>query len=134
MEAPFEDVSPIVLPNGWVTILTGEEIHIVFDVDDGTLNNPQAVQHLTGSQPSMSFRFEQDPDTGDSNLRITSTLKHAVKYDLGMMLPEDDKIFGTSSCPVQAGLKSYEHWAFPVFQFIVARFRVLESESELACE
>jgi len=134
IEVPFEDVSPIVLPNGWVTILPAEEIHIAFDVDDGTLSNPRAVQELTGSQASLSFRFNQDPDTGDSKLRITSTLKHTVKFDLGMMLPDGDDILSTSSCPVQAGLRSYEHWSFPVFQLIAARFRVLGPESEMTCE
>jgi hypothetical protein len=134
MEVPYEDVSPIVLPNGWVTILPGEEIHIAFDVGDGALSNPQAVQQLAGSQPSLSFRFDQDAETGDSKLRITSTLKYTVKYDLGMMLPDSDDIFSTSSCPVQAGLKSYEHWGFPVFQFIAARFRVPGPESEMTCE
>lgn len=134
MEVPFEDVSPIVLPNGWVTILPGEEIHIAFEVGDGTLGNPQAVQQLAKSQPSLSFRFDQDAETGDSKLRITSTLKHTVKYDLGMMLPEGDDILETSSCPVQPGLNSYEHWGFPVFQFVAARFRVLGPKDDMTCE
>ena len=134
MEVPFEDVSPIVLPNGWVTILPGEEIHIAFDVHDGTLSNPQAVQQSTNSQPSLSFRFDQDAETGDSLLRISSTLKHTVKFDLGMMLPEGEGILKTSSCPVLAGLKSYEHWGFPVFQFVAAGFRVPGPENDMTCE
>jgi len=134
MEVPFADVSPIVLPNGWVTILPGEEIHIAFDFDEGKLSNPHAVSKPSKSKPSLSFRFDQDADTADSMLRITSSSKHTIKFDLGMMLPEGEGILSTSSCPVQPGLRSYEHWSFPVFQLIAARFRMLGPDSEMACE
>src|SRR5262245_15557493 len=44
MEVPCEDPSPIVLPNGWVTILPGEEVHIALDVVGDVLRNPRAVK------------------------------------------------------------------------------------------
>ena len=134
MEVPFNDVSPIVLPNGWVTVLPGEEIHVAFDVDEGKLNNPHAVNKPVESKPTLSFRFDQDADTADSMLRITSNSKHTVKFDLGMMLPDGEQILSTSSCPVQPGLRSYEHWSFPVFQLVAARFRLLAPDSAMACE
>lgn len=134
MEVPIEFKSPIVLPNGWVTILPGEEIHITFDIKDAKLSNPRAVTQKSDMYPALSFRFQQEAVTGDTLLRITSTLNHTVKFDLGMMLPEGERILKTSSCPVLAGKSSYEHWGYPVFQFIAARFRVLPAGSAMTCE
>jgi hypothetical protein len=106
MEVPFDDASPIVLPNGWVTILPGEEIHVAFDMDGNVLRNPRAVKRPPESQPILSFRFTQDPKTADTSLVVGSTVNRMIKYDLGMMLP--DGAFKTSS-PVPPG-KKIEHW------------------------
>jgi hypothetical protein len=134
MEVPFEDVSPIVLPNGWVTILPGEEVHITFDVDGDVLRNPRAVRRSAESQPTVSFRFSQDPETGDTSLVVSSTVNRMIKFDLGMMLPDSERVRKTSSCPVLAGKQSYEHWPYPIFQLVAARFRVLPPSGAMKCE
>jgi hypothetical protein len=41
MAVPFEDATPIVLPNGWVTVLPGEEVHIAFDLEGDVIRNPR---------------------------------------------------------------------------------------------
>jgi hypothetical protein len=134
MEVPFEDVSPIVLPNGWVTILPGEEVHIAFDLDREVLRNPRAVKRPAEAQPTVSFRFSQDSKTGDTSLVVGSTVNRMIKFDLGMMLPDSERIRKTSSCPVLAGKQSYEHWPHPIFQFVAARFRVLAPGGAMKCE
>ena len=134
MEVRFEDVSPIVLSNGWVTILPGEEVHIAFDVDADVLRNPRAVRRPVESQPTLSFRFTQDPKTGDTSLVVGSTVNRMIKFDLGMMLPDSERVRKTSSCPVLAGNQSYEHWPHPIFQFVAARFRVLPPGGAMNCE
>ena len=134
MEVPFDDASPIVLPNGWVTILPGEEIHVAFDMDGDVLRNPRAVKRPAESQPILSFRFTQDPKTADTSLVVSSTVNRMIKYDLGMMLPESERIRKTSSCPVLPGKKGYEHWPHPIFQIVIARFRVLAPGSAMKCE
>ena len=134
MEVPFEDVTPIVLPNGWVTVLPGEEVHIAFDVENDMIRNPRAIKRPAESQHILSFHFSQDPETGESYLVVGSTVKHVIKFDLGMMLPESERIRKTSSCPVLAGKKLYEHWPYPIFQLVAARFRVLAPGSPMNCE
>jgi len=134
MEVPFEDPSPIVLPNGWVTILPGEEVHIALDVVGDVLRNPHAVKQPADSPPTVSFRFTQDPKTGDTSLVVSSTVNRPIKFDLGMMLPDSERIRKTSSCPVLAGKQSYEHWPHPIFQFVAARFRVVPSDTTMKCE
>lgn len=134
VEVPFEDVTPIVLPKGWVTVLPGEEVHIAFDVDGNKIRNPRAIRQPAESPYTLTFRFSQDPETGASFLVVGSTGDHVIKFDLGMMLPEDDGIRATSSCPVRARANLYEQWPHPVFQFVIARFRVLAPGSAMQCE
>jgi len=134
MQVPFEDVSPIVLANGWVTILLAEEVHIAVDVTDGAVHNPRAIRRPDESQDTLSFRFSQDPKTGDSFLVVSSTVNQVIKFDLGMMLPGSERVRKTSSCPVPAREQLYEHWPYPILQFVAARFRVLPSGSPMNCE
>jgi len=134
IEVPFEDVSPIVLQNGWVTILPGEEVHIALDVVGDVLRNPRAVKQPSEAPSTVSFRFTQDPSTGDTTLVVSSTLNRTIKFDLGMMLPDSERIRKTSSCPVLAGQQSYEQWPHPIFQLVAARFRVLSSGAAMKCE
>ena len=134
LEVPFQDVSPIVLPNGWVTILPGEEIHIAFDLDGDTVRNPHAIPKATEAKNTLSFRLSQDPSSADSLLVVNSTFEHALKFDLGMMLPDNERILKTSSCPVMGGKSLYERWPHPIFQIVAARFRVLPPGSSLKCE
>lgn len=134
LEVPFQDVSPIVLPNGWVTVLPGEEIHIAFDVEGDSMRNPRAVKSATETKNTLSFRFSQDAKNGDSLLVVNSTLEQVVKFDLGMMLPDNERIRKTSSCPVLGGNSLYEHWPHPIFQIVAARFRVLLPGSAMKCE
>ena len=134
MLIPFEDVSPIVLPNGWVTVLPGEDVHIAFDVMNGVIGNPRAITQPDASEHTLSFHFDQDAETAGSSLIVESTLDYAIKFDVGIMLPEDDKIRSTSSCPVLARKKTYERWPHPIFQIILARFRVLAPDSSMECK
>ena len=134
METLLAEPSPIVLPNGWVTILPGEEVHVAFRVDGEALQDAHAVKRPREGETSISFHFTQDPKNGESDLVIASSSKRMVKLDLGMMLPDSDRVQKTSSCPVIAGGKSYEHWPHPVFQFVAARFRILPDGSSMACE
>ena len=134
LEVPFQDVSPIVLPNGWVTIFPGEEIHITFDLDGDTVRNPRAIPKATEAKNTVSFRLSQDSGNADSLLVVNSTFEPALKFDLGMMLPDNERIHKTSSCPVMGGKSLYEHWPHPIFQIVAARFRVLPPGSSLKCE
>ena len=134
MEVAFEDASPIVLPNGWIIILPGEQVHIAFDLDGDVLRNPRAVRRPVESQPTVSFRFSQDPETADTTLVVASTVKRTIKFDLGMMLPDSKRFRKTSSCPILAEQQSFEHWPHPVFQFVAARFRVLPAGGAMTCE
>ena len=134
MQVVFEDATPIVLPNGWVTILPGEEVHIAFDLDGDVLGNPRAVRRPAKSQPTLSFRFSQDAETADTTLVVSSTVNRTIKFDLGMMLPDSQRFRKTSSCPVLAGQQSFENWPHPIFQLVAARFRVLPVGGAMACE
>lgn len=134
LKVPIPDAMPIVMPSGVVTILPGEEVHIVLDVEGDKLANPRAVPRLSKGDQGLSFKFTQDAGSGASMLTVTSTLARTVKFDAGMMLPDGDHVRKTSSCPVRGGNQSIEQWPHPVFQLFAARFRTLADGASLKCE
>ncbi len=124
---------PIVLPNGVVTIMQGEEVRVAFDVDGDKLSNPRAVPLTGNASNALTFKLSQD-EKGNTILRIRSDLPSMVKFQLGMMLLNSDQIRSTSSCPVAADSSSYEHWPEPIYQILVAEIRVLPKEAPMVCK
>jgi hypothetical protein len=51
------------------------------------------------------------------------------------MQPLDaDDVFHTSSCPVMAGTRSFEHWPFPIFQLVVMGIESVPEDGSITCD
>jgi hypothetical protein len=124
---------PIVLPNGWITVFAGEEVHVEVTVRQGAIKSARAVPKVTRRTAPVSFRLRQQPGRVDSELVVTNGLPHHLKYTLGTMLPAGGKVVPTSSCAVQAGLTAHENWAEPVFQLVIRDLRFLPDDAPLSC-
>ena len=82
---------------------------------------------------TLVFKFYQKHGATDMLLEVTNPFKNDLKFKLGMMLPDGDKLRGTSSCPASAGLTLYEHWPHPIFQLVIGSGRVLKEGEQRAC-
>ena len=125
---------PIVLPNGWITIYPGEEIHIEVTLARGTIKSARAVAKPVRRNATLTFRLSQQPGRADTVLDVSHGLPQNIKYSLGMMLPSGGQLYATTSCPVQPGLTTHETWAHPVFQVVIRDLRFLPEGAPLNCE
>jgi len=124
---------PIVLPNGWITVFAGEEVHIELTVAKGAIRSARAVAKVSGRANTVSFRLRQQAGRADTELVVTNRLPQHLKYTLGMMLPAGGPVRPAPSCPVQTGLTSHETWAEPVFQVVISDLRFLPEDAPLTC-
>jgi hypothetical protein len=134
MEVPIRIRLPFLQPDGWMTIFPGEEIFVEVDVDGDRITNPRAVRKAENPSTTLTFKFWQEPKRKDSFLLVTNPFSRPVKFNLGMMLLNDEHLRKTSSCPVLPQKKHYEHWPHPIFQLVVANLRFLPDGAELNCE
>ena len=125
---------PIVLPNGWITVYPGEEVHIELAVKGDAIRSTRAVPKVTRPNSTLTFKLEQQPSGTDMQLTVTNRLPHNLKYRVDMMLPTGGQLLPTTSCPVQPGLTAHEAWTHPVFQLVIRDLRFLPEDTPLNCE
>lgn len=134
--SPFErDVPrlPIVLPNGWITLYPGEEIHVELTMARDAIRSARAVPKVARPNATLTLKLAQQPGRADSVLTVTHGLPQSLKYSLGLMLPAGGQVQATTSCPVQPGLTTHETWPMAVFQVVIRDLRFLAEGASLDC-
>lgn len=125
---------PIVLPNGWITVYPGEEIHVELTVAREAIRSARAVAKVTRPGATLTFKLGQQPGSAGTVLSVSHSLPQNIKYSLGMMLPTGGPVYATPSCPVAPGLTTVETWPHPVFQLVIKDLRFLPEGAPLNCE
>jgi hypothetical protein len=68
-------------------------------------------------------------------LKVTNPFSQSLKFNMGMMPLDSDKLLKTSSCPVMAGGSSFESWPEPVFQVVLGNARFIDADKgQVACD
>jgi len=132
----FTDTQPFSLPilqDGWISIYPGEEIYIEAQIEKGELSLLRAVPALVNPDRTLVFKFHQRQGTTDMFLEVTNPFQSDLKFKFGMMLPDSDRVRATSSCPVSAGLKLFEHWPHPIYQLVIGQGRALKKGDPRDC-
>lgn len=122
---------PIVLPNGWITVFAGEQVHIELTADKDNLA-ARAVPKVASAKSTVSFRLTQSDGAG-MRLAVSHNLPASLKFSLGMMLPSGGELHRAPSCAVGSGAVSYETFEHPVFQLVIANLRFLPEGAALSC-
>jgi len=125
---------PIVLPNGWITLYPGEEIHVELAVAGDAIKSARAVARPVRRNSTVTFKLSQRPGNADMQLAVTHALPQNLKYNMGMMLPTGGQLIATPSCPVPPGVTTHETWTHPVFQLVIRDLRFLPEGAPLTCE
>lgn len=123
---------PIVLPNGWITVFAGEEVHVELTVDKGNLA-VRAVPKVVRPKSTLTFKLMQTEGTA-MRLAVSHNLPQNLKYSLGMMLPAGGGLQATPSCAVAPGAVTYETWPHPVFQLVINNLRFVPEGASLNCD
>ena len=132
----FSDTGAFALPflqNEWISIYSGEEVFIEATIEADKLQLVRAVPSITKPEQTLVFKLDQKPGTTDMFLEVKNPFNKKVKFSMGMMLPNSAKLQGTTSCPVQPGLKLFEHWPHPIYQLYIGKARILPEAEQSAC-
>jgi hypothetical protein len=122
-----------------ITVLAGETVYVEARVEGTALTDLKAAKSASHPDRTLSFSIRQDPSLADGThmiLTVTSPFKGALKYRLGMMLPDSKRLQSTSTCPIGQSQSAYEHWPYPIFQVMATDFRIVEPDSNAgrSCE
>lgn len=109
---------------GFVNVLSGEEVLVEFDDSEGKLSNPRYVKTAAKPERTISFRLEHT-DKG-TILEVKNPFTKNIIYDCLIQHYSEQRLRKTSIIPVPAGLKSFEMWPYPVAQVVVSNVRYVQ--------
>lgn len=112
---------PVLLPNGWLTVY-------------GAKLTLRPVARPEKPDATLELKFEQLPGKPDMMLTVSNPLPVAVRFRMGFMRPDSDRLLRTSSCPVLAGKKLFEHWPHAIYQLVLADAQVLAGGEDVSCK
>jgi len=133
-EKTFELTYPPVQHGTFVTIFPGETLRLEADVAGDQITRLKSVGEGDPSK-TIVLEFKQAEGASDMMLIVRNPFHGMLKYQAGMMVPENDDVQKTSSCPVIAGKLGFETWPHPVFQLLLTDFHLLaENDTHVTCE
>jgi hypothetical protein len=115
-----------------VSVVAGQTIYIEAEVEGNRLINLRAVDMLTAPEKTITAKLEQVDGKG-MQLIVTNPFSKTLKFNMGMMPLDSEKLVKTSSCPIRPGNSNYESWPFPIFQIVLGNARLLEAGADPAC-
>ena len=113
-------------------VLPGQTVNIEADIVDGKVTNLRAVPVVVSSGKTFVAKFET-MEGGGVMLTVESPFDQTLKFDLGMLVPQRDRMLKTSSCPIVPNGSIFEHWPHPILKIAVGRGRVIDKDA-MTCE
>lgn len=133
-EQRMEQPMPVLLPNGWVSIYPGETVYLELQRSPDAVKVLRAVAQPEYPDTTLTLKFEQLAGKPDMMLTITNPLPVDLRFRMGWMGLDSDRIRATSSCPVRAGMSLFEHWPHAIFQLILADVQWLAPADDHSCK
>jgi hypothetical protein len=66
-------------------------------------------------------------------LTISNPYRKPLKFNMGVMRLDQERLLKTSSCPIGPGMKAFESWPYPIFQVVLGRGRLLREDDASTC-
>jgi hypothetical protein len=128
------DVFPGTVQPFGLAIVAGQTVNLEADVTGDTLSNFRVVDAVTHPATTLTAHLEQSPK-GDMVLSLNNPFGRPLKFDMAIMPLDNPQLLPTSSCPVKAGLKSFEMWPGPLFQVVLTKPRFVGTTGKaLSCD
>ena len=90
---------------------------------------------MTNKANTIIVKFEQlhDPKL-DRHMLLTVTNPFAkpLRYQAGIIRPQNDHSVTTSTCPVGPGQQSFEHWPEPLVRVLLTDLRLVDPGADEA--
>jgi hypothetical protein len=127
------DWLPPQLQGPWLDIFPGDTIRLEAEASGEAVSPRRIVAEASAPERTITFRFSQDEKNG-MRLIVENPFPKALKYDLFMVLLDDDDPRSTSSCPVVPHGATYELWPHPIYMLVAANFRFVNTDSGMKCD
>ena len=125
-------VFPATVQGMGIVVMAGQTVHVEADLAGDRLVNMVAVDVVARPEKTITAKFEQN-EQGGMLLTIDNPFSKTLKFNMGIMPLKSERLVKTTSCPVRAGLKLFEHWPYPIFQVVLGNARLLEKGDTTAC-
>jgi hypothetical protein len=121
-------VLPAVVQSFGVLVMAGQTVNLEADLINGDLKNIHSVETIVHPEKTLTIKLVQ-MDDGGMMLSTTNPFPEALKFNMGIMPLESDRLLKTSSCPVLKG--SFETWPYPIFQVVLGGGHVVAAENSV---
>ncbi|MFZ6875040.1 hypothetical protein ACO0LF_23500 [Undibacterium sp. Di27W] len=132
-EAKAGNAVPLLMNNSLISVFPGETVFIEASIIDGAIKLEQAVSTNEHPERTLVFTFTQMEKQKDMLLEVSNPFPEDIKFKMGYMQTDSNKIFATSSCPVRGKLKIFEHWPYPIYQLLITQAKVLSQSDKRVC-
>lgn len=112
--------------DGYINVLSGEEINVEFDDGADGLTNPRYVKKVTTPEKTVTFNLSLT-DKG-TILTVKNPFAKNILYDCQIQHYKAQGLQKTTIIPVPSGLVSLEHWPYPVTQVVINNVRYVSSK------
>jgi hypothetical protein len=116
------DVFPGTVQPFGLAIVAGQTVNLEADVTGDTVSNFRVVDKVTHPAKTLTAHLEQGAK-GEMVLSLSNPFDRPLKFDMGIMPLDNPQVLPTSSCPVKAGMKSFEMWPDALFQVVLTKPR-----------
>jgi hypothetical protein len=114
-----------------VSILVGDEVRVVPEFARNNFTNwRERRRRELPNTPILSFQLRQNTD-GTMAAALGNSGQSAVKIDLFVREPGNDRFQYRPTCPIPAGQTLFEYWDAPVLEMQVRSARVLPRNANL---
>jgi hypothetical protein len=126
------DVMPAVVQPFGMLVLAGQTVHVEAAVKDDRLTDLVQVASVVHPERTITVKFEQT-ENGMMMLSVSNPFPKPLKFHMGIMPLDHDRLLKTSSCPVVPGGHGFESWPYPIFQVALGDGHLLAADAEMAC-
>jgi len=112
--------------DGYINVLSGEDVNVEFDDGADGLTNPRYVEKVTASEKTVTFSLSLREE--GTILTVKNPFAKNILYDCLIQHYKAQRLQKTSIIPVESGLVSFEHWPYPITQVVISNVRYVSSK------
>lgn len=112
--------------DGYINVLSGEEINVEFEESENALSNARYVEKISAPEKTVAFKLEQT-DKG-AVLSVKNPFAKSILYDCLIQHYKAEGLKKTSIVPVQSKLLGFELWPYPITQAVINNVRFAPSK------
>jgi len=129
-------LAPPVVEPGFISVYPGETLNFEADENPDSTLTLRLVPTVAHPEKTITMKLVQEPKIGDGTgmiFTINNPFDRDIRYHLGIMSLNDERVLATSACPIMRKIMGVEHWPYPLFRVLVARVGFMKPDESRTC-